>query len=74
MRWSAGCGCFQSTGCGQVCQTSVADFAWRGRGFFVRSGSRILRGGVRVFWPGDAENGIAWGLGSTGLSPSRSLR
>ena len=34
----------------------------------MRSGSRILRGGVWVFWLGDAEIGIAWGLVSTGFS------
>ena len=34
----------------------------------MRCGSRILRGGGCVFWLGDAVIGIAWGLGSTGLS------
>src|SRR6202040_1646419 len=34
---------FQSTRCWRVCQTRVADFAWVGREFLVRRGSRILR-------------------------------
>ncbi len=35
--------CLQSTRCWEVCQTRVSDFARLGLGFFVRSGSRILR-------------------------------
>jgi len=45
----------------------VSNSAWLGRGFFMRSGSRILRGGVWVFWPGDGENGFVRGLGSREL-------
>jgi hypothetical protein len=37
-----------------------------GHGFFTRSESRILRGGVWLIWLGDAEIGIVWGLGSVG--------
>jgi len=44
-------GCyFQSTRCWRVCQTRVADFAWVGREFFVRRGSRILRCLVEWKW------------------------
>jgi len=33
----------------------VLDFAYLGRGFFMRSGTRILRGGGVLFWLGDAK-------------------
>ena len=46
--------------------TQVADFGWLGHEYLVRRGSRILRGRGRLFWLGDAENGIASGLGSVG--------
>jgi len=45
----------------------VSNSAWLGRGFFMRIGSRILRGGVWVFWPGDGENAFVRGLGSREL-------
>jgi len=37
------------------CGRWVTDFAWLGLKFFVRCGSRILRGRRRLFWLGDAE-------------------
>jgi len=43
MRWRAEHCCFQSTRREELCQTWVADSVWLDHGFFVRSGSRILR-------------------------------
>jgi hypothetical protein len=41
--------CFQSTKCSALGQARVADFAGLGREFFVRFGSRVLRGDGCVF-------------------------
>lgn len=46
----SGGACFQSTRCWEVCQTRVSDSAVLGLGFFVRSGSRILRCLVGWSW------------------------
>ena len=45
------------------CQGEVTDFAGLGRGFFVRCGSRIQRGGGWVFSLGDAEMFGLCGIG-----------
>ena len=46
------------------CVKRDANFVWPGRGFFVRSGSRILRGAWVLFWLGDAGKSIASGSGT----------
>ncbi len=54
--------------------TEVSDFAWLGRGFFLRFRSRILRGGVAKKPDGIGLLGLTGWNKARGCAPSRLQR